>query len=259
MFPVLQIGHVALQTPGLILILGLWMGLDLAERYFRKLGLQPSKAYTLVTIGLVAAVVGGRLSYTAENFSAFAASPASLISLNLNLWDLPAGVILGLAASIGYGLRHKMDFWSLLDSLTPSFAVMMIALALANLASGSAFGEPARLPWSIFLWGEWRHPSQVYETLGAVSVLIWVLARASPLNPNNPLRPAAGALFLEFVAWSAAWRIFLEMFRGDGSLLFGQIRAAQVVAWIILALALFFRGKRTVQTSTGSQAETPLV
>ena len=249
MFPVLQIGHVALQTPGLILILGLWLGLDLAERYFRKLGIQPSRAYTLVTIGLVAAVVGGRLSYAAENFSAFAASPASLISLNLSLWDLPGGALLGLAGSIGYGLRHKIDFWSLLDSLTPSFAVMMIAVGLANLASGSAFGEPARLPWSIFLWGEWRHPSQVYETLGAVSVLIWVLLRFSRLDPNRRLHLATGALFLEFVAWSVGWRIFLEMFRGDGSLLFGQIRAAQVIAWIILALALFFRGKRTVQTA----------
>jgi phosphatidylglycerol:prolipoprotein diacylglycerol transferase len=258
MFPVLQIGHVAVQTPGLILILGLWAGLDLAERYFRKLGIQPSKAYTLVTIGLATAVVGGRLSYAAENFSAFAVSPASLISLNVNLWDLPGGVILGLAGSIGYGLRHKMDFWSLLDSLSPSFAVMMIAFALADLASGSAFGEPVRLPWSIFLWGEWRHPSQVYETLGAVSVLIWVLVRASRLDPNSPLRLAAGALFLEFVAGSAVWRIFLEMFRGDGSLLLGQIRAAQVVAWIILALALFFRGKRMVQNDTSSQAETPL-
>jgi phosphatidylglycerol---prolipoprotein diacylglyceryl transferase len=170
--------------------------------------------------------------------------------LNLNLWDLPGGALLGLAGCIAYGLRHKLNFWSLLDSLTPSFAVLMIAASLANLASGSAFGEPARLPWSIFLWGEWRHPSQVYETLGAISVLIWVLVRASRLDPNHHLPVAAGAFFLEFVAWSAVWRIFLEMFRGDGSLLFGQLRAAQVAAWIILALALFLRGKRSVQTTT---------
>ena len=248
MFPVLHIGPLAVQTPGLILILGLWIGWDLAEKYFLKVGIPPAKAYTLVGIELVTAVVGGRLAYAAENFSAFAASPASLISLNLSLWDLPGGVLPGLAGCIAYGLYHKLNFWSLLDSLTPSFAVIMIAMALANLASGNAFGEPTHLPWSIFLWGEWRHPSQIYETLGAVSVLIWVLRRASRLDLNNRLQLAAGGLFLEFVAWSAGLRIFLEMFRGDGSLLFGQIRAAQVVAWIILALGLFLNGKRSAQT-----------
>jgi phosphatidylglycerol:prolipoprotein diacylglycerol transferase len=248
MFPVVHIGPLAVQTPGLILILGLWIGWDLAEKYFLKVGIPPAKAYTLVGIGLVTAVVGGRLAYAAENFSAFAASPASLISLNLSLWDLPGGVLLGLASCVVYELRHKLNVWSLLDSLTPSFAVLMIATSLANLASGSAFGEPARLPWSIFLWGEWRHPSQIYETLGAVSVLTWVLRRASRLDLNKRLQLAAGGLFLESVAWSAGWRIFLEMFRGDGSLLWGQFRAAQVVAWIVLAISLFLRGERSVQT-----------
>ena len=250
MFPVLHLGPLAIQAPGLILLVGLWIGWDLAERYFLKLGIPPARAYTLVGIGLVTAVVGGRLAYAAENFSAFAASPVSLISTNVSLWDLPGGVLLGLAGCLAYGLRHKLNFWSLLDSLTPSFAVLMIAASLANLASGSAFGEPAHLPWSIFLWGEWRHPSQVYETLGAVSVLIWVLGRASRLDPNHPLRLAAGGLFLELVIGSAAWRIFLEMFRGNGSLLFDQLRAAQVVAWIIVALGLFLRGKRSGQTLT---------
>ncbi len=156
MFPVLHVGRLAIQTPGLIVILGLGLGLNLAEKYFLKVGLQPAKAYTLVTIGLIAAAIGGRLAYAVENFSAFTASPASLFSLNLSLWDPVGGVLLGLAGSIGYGLRRKMNFSALLDSLTPTLAVTMIAVDLANLASGSAFGEPARLPWSIFLWGEWR-------------------------------------------------------------------------------------------------------
>jgi prolipoprotein diacylglyceryltransferase len=249
MLPIVQIGPAALQTPGLILILGLWLGLNLAEKYYLRHGIQPSNAYTLVTIGLVTAALGGRLTFAVENLSAFAASPISLLSLNLNLWDLPGGVTLGLAACIWYASRQKINFWSLLDSLTPLFAVMMIAIGLADLASGSAFGEPAQLPWSIFLWGEWRHPSQIYETLGAISVLIWVLLRLNRFDPNSASRLDAGYLFLEFVAWSAVWRIFLEMFRGDGTLFFGQIRVAQVIAWVILSVCLFLLGKRNFQAT----------
>jgi phosphatidylglycerol---prolipoprotein diacylglyceryl transferase len=184
-----------------------------------------------------------------RQYPEYSAAWNCLISLNLNLWDLPGGVLLGLADSVGYGLRHKVNFWPLLDSLTPSFAVLMIT---ASLASDSACGEPARLSWSTFLWDEWRHPSQIYETLGAVSVLIRVLERAARLDPNHQWPLAKGALFLEFVAWSAARQMCLEMFRGDGSLLFSQLRAAQVGAWIILAL--FLRGSRPIQAvdhSTG--------
>jgi phosphatidylglycerol:prolipoprotein diacylglycerol transferase len=249
MFPIVQIGPAAVQTPGLILILGIWLGLNLAEKYYLRHGIQPSLAYTLVTIGLVTAAVGGRLTFAVENFSAFVASPISLISLNLNLWDLPGGVTLGLAACIWYASRQKINFWSLLDSLTPLFAVMMIAISLANLASGNAFGEPAHLPWSIFLWGEWRHPSQIYEVLGAFAILLWVLLRLKRFDPNSAMRPVPGILFLEFVAWSAGLRIFLEMFRGDGTLIFGQIRVAQVIAWVILTVCLFLLGKRNFQAT----------
>ncbi len=258
MFPILQLGHLAIQTPGLIIIFGLWLGLDLAEKYFRIFGIEPSKGYTLVTIGLLAMIIGGRLAYAAENFSAFTASPVSLISLNITLWDRPGGIILGLTGSIWYGLRHKLISWPLLDSLTPTCAVTMIAIGLSHLASGNAFGEPARLPWSIFLWGEWRHPSQIYETLGASFILLWVLIRSSKLNQLLPSLPAGGNLFLEFTAWSAGFRIFLEMFRGDSTLILGQFRSAQVSAWIILALCLFLlRNKNISAASTSAIPEPP--
>ncbi len=251
MFPVLQIWHVALQTPGLILLVGLWLSWELAEKSFRGLGLPAVPANTLVTVGLLAAAVGGRLAYAAENWTAFAASPMSLVSLNTSLWDPFGGLLLGLAGGTAYGLHQKLNLWSLLDSLAPSFAVMMMAVDLANLASGNAFGAAARLPWSIYLWGAWRHPSQIYEAVGAVGAFIWILWRLSRVSPADHPRPPSGRFFLEFVAWSAVLRIFLEAFRGDSVLLPGQFRAAQVVAWVIPAITLFLIGQGTAQETIG--------
>jgi prolipoprotein diacylglyceryltransferase len=51
--------------------------------------------------------------------------------------------------------------------------------------------------------------------------------------------PPPGITFLTFAALTAASRLFLEAFRGDSTLIFGGLRVAQVVAWIVLALALF--------------------
>jgi phosphatidylglycerol---prolipoprotein diacylglyceryl transferase len=255
MFPILQVWHVAIQTPGLILIVSLWIAWDLADRYFRKLQVEASRANKLIAITLVMTLLGGRLVYVAANAAAFAASPISLMSLNPSLWDLPGGIVIGLVSGGAYGLRQKIDFWRLLDSLTPSFALFMIALGLAHLASGSAFGAPAWLPWSLYLWGEWRHPSQIYETLAATGVLAWVLLRFRHLASANPPRSASGGLFLEFVAWSAVWRTFLEAFRGDSVLLFGQFREAQVVAWVILAGTLFLMGKKSARQASNASVD----
>ena len=125
MFPVSQIWHIAVQAPGLILMVGPWVAWDLADRFFRKLPVASSRAYKPVAITLSLAVLGGRLTYAAENWPAFAASPISLISLNPSLWDWHGAAVLGLIAGIGYGRRHSVNFRRLGDSLTPSFGVMM--------------------------------------------------------------------------------------------------------------------------------------
>jgi prolipoprotein diacylglyceryltransferase len=83
------------------------------------------------------------------------------------------------------------------------------------------------------LWGERRHPSQVYEILaaGAILAILWP-GRWKDKTP-------AASCFLLFVALSAAARLFLEAFRGDSVLLAGGLRAAQAVAWLALAASLW--------------------
>lgn len=43
---------------------------------------------------------------------------------------------------------------------------------------------------------------------------------------------------------SAAARLFLEAFRGDSTLIFGSFRSAQVLAWLVLGLALWAIARR---------------
>jgi len=234
MLPVLQLGPLAIQTPGLILLLGLWLGLTLVERYASRHGVPAERLYNLALTALVAGLLGARLAYALRYFSAFAASPFSLFSLNPGLLDLPAGIGLGLIAAWVYGQRKGLALWPTLDALTPGLALFGVALGLSHLASGAAFGSPTALPWGIELWGARRHPAQVYETLLAALVLwaVW---------PGKGLlcAPRPGARFLLFTACSAGARLFLEAFRGDSLLIAGGFRAAQVGAWVVLALSLW--------------------
>jgi phosphatidylglycerol---prolipoprotein diacylglyceryl transferase len=233
MLPMLQIGPLAVQTPGLVLLAGLWIGLTLAERHAHRRGVEANHVYNLAFLALVVGIIGGRLLYAAQYPQAFMANPISLISLNPGLFDLTAGAGAGLIAALIYGNRRKLPFWSTLDALTPLFAVLMIASALANLASGAAFGTPSELPWAVELWGALRHPVQVYEALGALLIFIIVWPARDGTWFQRP-----GIRFLTFVALTAAARLFFEFFRGDSFLLPYGLRTAQLAAWVVLALAL---------------------
>ncbi len=239
MFPILQVGPLAIQAPGLILLLGVWLGLTLAERHAERYDTDPNLLYNLAFIALIGGVVGARLSYAAQFSEAFIASPASLVSLNPGLLDPWGGLAVGVIVGIVYAQRKGMALWPTLDALTPALAVIGVALGLSHLASGTAFGAPSKLLWAIQLWGESRHPSQAYETLAALGILALVWPGRSGEQPP-------GVVFLRFMALSAGAALFLEAFRGDSMLVFGGLRAVQVAAWVVMAGCLWGLGKRTI-------------
>jgi len=232
MLPFLNIFGVALAFPPLVLIAGLWLGAYLAEKHAQEHGVQPETIYNLIFVGLVAYVLGGRLGYAAQHPSAFIEDPISLISRNFGLFDPFSGAIIGLIAVAIYGQRKKLRLWPALDALTPAFAVLMLAIPLANFASGSAFGAPSDLPWAIELWGLSRHPVQLYEaaTAGLIVWLVW---------PGRQKSLTSGWDFLQFFAYTALARLFFEGFRGSSPVVFFDIRLAQLIAWGILALSLW--------------------
>ena len=178
MLPILHIGPLAIQTPGLILLLGLWIGISLTERQAHHHAIPAGKIYNLLLWPAAAGIVAARLSYIASHFSSFAESPGSIVSLNTALLDPWAGAAGAFLAALIYGHRSQLPFWNTLDALTHLLAVFAVASGLSHLASGDAYGAPADLPWSIWLWGANRHPSQIYEGKSAVFILFALLPRS---------------------------------------------------------------------------------
>ena len=251
MLPILHIGQLAIQTPGMILLLGLWFGLLLSEKLARvEQKVDPNSIYNLALVALIAGILGARLFYAAQSLDIFILQPLSLLSMNTAMLDVSGGLITAGIASLVYSQKHKLSLWPTLDAFTPLFCVMAIAVGLAHFASGDAFGTTARLPWSIYLWGEYRHPTQLYETLMAliIAILVW---------PRNRTGAASGLRFLTFVVLIASSRIFLETFRGDSTMIFGSLRQAQVLAWGVLAVGLYLIGTRLKRVQATPMKEEP--
>lgn len=235
MAPYLYIGPLMLQLPGLALLVGIWLALSFIRKEAARSQLNPAMLENLVLIGLFAGIIGARLVYALRYWEVYLRNPWGLFALNSATLSAFEGIIIGVLAAILYGWRKKLAMKPALDALAPGGAMLMVFVGIAHLFSGEAFGAGTQIPWAIQLLGEARHPSQVYEILAALGILLVVLRR--PLHVNG-----AGLNFWLWVALSAFARVFLEAFRGDSQLLAGGIRSAQINATAILVLALWVIG-----------------
>ena len=240
MLPIIHIGPLAIQFPGLILLLGLWLGLSLAEKFAQNHHVTPNQVYSVSFAALFAAGAAARLVYVIRHISTFVQNPVGIFALKPDLLD-PWGAFLGVGlVALYFTRRYKLNPWDLADALAPVLAVMMIAIHLANLASGDGYGAPSNVPWAIFLLGEWRHPTQIYELIasGVVLFYFWPGSRRARFN-------TAGRLSLSIVAATAGCRLFFEAFHGDSPIISGGLRSTQLTAWLIMALAFWMLSRQS--------------
>lgn len=212
------------------ILAALWIGLALAEKRAERHGISSDALSRVMHYSLLGYILSGRLTFALSKLPAFVESPLSLFSLNHDLFDPWAALVMAVLIGIIYGSKQKLPFWSTLDALTPLFAVLAIGLSLSHLAAGTAFGSPTNVPWGIELWNAMRHPTQMYDLIAATVILGFVWFRKDA--------PPAGSSFLLFAALTAGVRLFVEAFRGDSILILGGLRLAQLVAWVVLAAAL---------------------
>lgn len=234
MFPVLNIGPLAIQTPGLLVLIGLWLGLNLSEKTAQIHHVNPNDLYNLVFSTLIGAIISARLVFIAIYPSAFLESPLSVFSLSPELLDTWGGVAGGIVVGLSVIQRRKYRLLFILDALVPALAVMAVFIDLSNFASGNAFGTQTTMPWGISLWGSTRHPTQLYQAFfdGIILFILWF---KRDQFRNQP----AGIYFLIFMASSSMSRLILEYFRGDSVLLPGGYHAAQIGAWLVLVVSLW--------------------
>jgi len=212
----------------ILLLLATWIGLTLAEKRTERYGVSKEDLNNITYYGLIAFIIGGRLSFVLQNLPAFIKSPLGIFSINPDIFDAPGGLAAAIIAAVIYGQRRGLQLWNTLDSVTPFFAVLSIGIGLSHLAAGTAFGMETDVVWGIDLWNATRHPTQIYEI--AASLLIFGLVWLQKQNPHP------GVLFLTYAALTAATQLIIQAFRGDSTLILNGLRQGQIIAWVALAV-----------------------
>lgn len=245
MAPYLSILGFSLQAYPLLLLLAAWAGLWLAARQAQRMGLDPDHIYNMGFYALLAALLGARLAFVLTHWSAYRGALLSALSPTPTAFRWPEGVVIGALVAVIYWLRYRLPAGTTLDAIAPGLALAMALERLGAFLDGRNFGEPATLPWAVPMWGELRHPAQLYEMAALLVILGLLLWRGGR-------RPYAGHAFALWVVLYAGSRLFLEAFRADAALITGGLRSVQIVALGVTLGAVWYLYRRRFSAANGA-------
>lgn len=234
MMPILQVGPAAIPTAPLVLLIGFWIAWSLAERTAKVEGVSANQISNLILIVFASGIIGARIGYAVNHPIAFSQNIWSLFSLRPSMLDIGSGLLIAFMAGVIFLNRTRLPIWSVLDALTPPAGIMAMAISLANFASGSTYGIPTTVPWSITLWGADRHPVQLY----AFVLFLVVFLLTYPWKNQPSL--SSGVRFCTFTAFTSLAIIIADTFRGDSHLLIGNLRTSHVLALSMLVASVIF-------------------
>lgn len=153
MLPTISIGPLLLQMPGLALLAGGWVSLNLIERQAKELSLDVESILALVFYSLMVVILGSRLAYAVQFPAVYWENPLSLFALSTTTLAPLEGFVIGLVVAFIFGQRKGLTIRPTLDALAPGLAAFMVAWGVSHILSGDAFGVAADVPWAIYLWG----------------------------------------------------------------------------------------------------------
>lgn len=233
MKPILiQLGPFPISSFGLFLLLAFLVGIAVARRRGRALGIDPSRMLDIALYMIIGGIVVGRLGYVAVNFAAFARAPLTILTIwkdsGLTFYGALAG---GLIVAALYARSFRIPLSKFVDVFAPAVALGYAVAMVGALLHGLYIGRPTGVPWGVQMFLDRRHPTQIYLMLGA-------LGTYSVLRAQEKLQPPPGTLFFLWLLLHAVSRIAVEFFVESPPVLGGMFTLAQIVNAAAVLVAL---------------------
>ncbi len=228
---------------GLLIAIGLLVGVAIAVRRGRAVGIEPGATLDLTFYAIVVGLVGARLLYVLVHASEYArlcgglGAPRSVgqkvfdCTAALRFWQgglvFFGGAVLAAAATLIFARRRGLDLGNVADVLAPSVSIAHVFGRLGCFMVGCCYGQPwargVHFPADSVAYSELLanrviavgapctpglHPTELYEAAGELLIfagLLWLWRR----------RKFPGAVALAYAFAYGILRFLVEIFRGD--------------------------------------------
>jgi phosphatidylglycerol:prolipoprotein diacylglycerol transferase len=231
----LKLGLVEIRWYGVLIAVALVIGSVLAFQEVRRKGLDEDLFLDILLVSVPSAFIGARLYYVLFNLNYFINYPFEIPAVWHGGLAIHGGLIGAFLASYLMIRHHKLNFWLLADCSAPSIVLGQAIGRWGNYFNQEAYGysaDPQKVPWAMWIAGDYRHPTFLYESVWDLLIFMVLLL----LRRKSFIRE--GEVFLLYFIFYSLGRLFIERFRTD-SLMLGHIRVAQLMSFLLISIGVF--------------------
>jgi len=250
------IGPFVLPTYGLLFATGALVGWWWFLRRGRALGLPQDPVFNLAFYGLIAGILGAKITMILVEWRFYLTEPARIFSMETlrSAGVLMGGVLAGAAVFIWYCRRETLPLLKLGDAIAAPLALAQAFGRLGCFNAGCCHGVPTsswcgvtfpphpRSSVDSALIGTPLVPTQLFEMgadLALAAVLTWLWRRGKAPD---------GSVFWWYLVLYSAARAVIEHWRGDtirGLWFSGALSTSQILSAIaiVVGIVLLVRGR----------------
>lgn len=234
---------------GLAFVLGFFFGEKYVSKFMIKKGYTKTEVSSLFTHMLAGCIIGARLGHCLFYEPGYYLSNPLLI---LKIWEgglASHGGFLGVMIGVWLFNRKvtkKLDYIWLLDVVAAPSLITGAYIRIGNLMNSEIIGKPTNSDWG-FIFKRIdnipRHPAQLYESIGYMSISIIVFYLYNKFHETWPKGRFVGLILIG----GMSWRFFTEFFKENQvafeegmALNMGQILSALM---LLIGIYLVFRNK----------------
>lgn len=246
MYPKLfDLGPISIYSYGVLLVAAYLIAFQMAVVRGKARGLDGNRVMDLGIAVIISALIGAKLLLLIVEFDQFAANPERLWTLVRSGGVYYGGFLLAVGVAFLYMRRHSLPLWVTCDAFAPGIALGQAVGRVGCLLAGCCYGHPTDLPWGVTFTdpiaatnvgtplGVSLHPTQLYESLAAISILVFLLLF------ERKGRTFHGRTFWTYLLLYPVARFLIEFLRGDPrGTVFDVLSTSQFVSVLLIPLSM---------------------
>ncbi len=252
---------ITIYTYGFLIAIGAVLAFFYTARQAKKQYNVPMETTQwLITLLIIAAVVGGKLFIFFEDPSGYLKHPGKLVDNFANGFVFYGSFIFAIPTMLWFFRHYKLPTLGMLDIIAGTTLIVHGTGRLGCFMAGCCYGVPtdsflgvtftnpqcAAEPLNTPL-----HPTQLYSSLMIFAILAVIIFM-------KDRKKFDGQLFLLYIMLYAIGRSVIEVFRGDisrGYVIEGVLTNSQFIAGLMFLVALYFYVKLSKKAKQGTSAQ----
>jgi prolipoprotein diacylglyceryl transferase len=242
-----HIGPIPIRAYPICVVLGIAVGLWVANRRYRRVGGRPGMILDIAIVAIPVGLLGARLYSVLTGYGLYFARGRDWTNV-FRIWDgglgIPGAVVGGALGAWVVCHRERAQLAPVAGAVAPALAFAQAIGRWGNWFNQQLYGRPTTLPWAVEISPEHRlagyvnfatfQPTFLYESLwdALVGVAVIVAARRLLLAGDRTF-----ALYAGLYAFGRFWTQGLEITYSSHVL---GLRIDQVVMVLILVCAIAY-------------------